>query len=232
MTPRTATLIGLTATLMWSLLSVLTVATGKIPAFQLAAMTFAIGALTGFLTWIGRPAAFARVAAAADGLDRRGRRPVRLSRAVFSGAALRAAGGSRPVELSLAALDRAVFVAVARRAAQAAPYRRRAVGARRHGAAAGRQHRRRLRAGSGARIDRGLRRGLCVGDLFGDVAQAQVACRPMRWRAFVSRPRCSRHWCMARSRPRCGPRRSCNGWRSQRSASARSAPRSMPGISE
>src|SRR5712671_539850 len=55
MTPRTATLIGLTAILMWSLLTVLTVATGKIPAFQLAAMTFAIGALVGSLTWIGRP---------------------------------------------------------------------------------------------------------------------------------------------------------------------------------
>src|SRR4030088_1103665 len=55
MTPRTATLIGLTAILMWSLLAVLTVATGKIPAFQLAAMTFAIGALVGFLTWFGRP---------------------------------------------------------------------------------------------------------------------------------------------------------------------------------
>jgi drug/metabolite transporter (DMT)-like permease len=55
MTPRTATFIGLTAILMWSLLAVLTVATGKIPAFQLAAMTFAIGALVGFLTWIGRP---------------------------------------------------------------------------------------------------------------------------------------------------------------------------------
>ena len=47
MTSRTATLIGLTAILMWSLLAVLTVATGKIPAFQLAAMTFAIGALVG-----------------------------------------------------------------------------------------------------------------------------------------------------------------------------------------
>jgi len=57
MTPRTATLIGLTAILMWSLLAVLTVATGKIPAFQLAAMTFAIGALVGFLTWLGRPGA-------------------------------------------------------------------------------------------------------------------------------------------------------------------------------
>src|SRR5436305_6189041 len=55
MTSRTATLIGLSAILMWSLLAALTVATGKIPAFQLAAMTFAIGALVGALTWIGRP---------------------------------------------------------------------------------------------------------------------------------------------------------------------------------
>lgn len=54
MTPRTATLIGLTAILMWSLLSVMTVATGKVPAFQLAATTFAIGGLVGLLTWIGR----------------------------------------------------------------------------------------------------------------------------------------------------------------------------------
>ena len=54
MSSRTATLIGLTAILMWSLLAVMTVATGRIPAFQLAAMTFAIGALVGALTWIGR----------------------------------------------------------------------------------------------------------------------------------------------------------------------------------
>ncbi len=57
MSPRTATLIGLTAILMWSMLAVMTVATGTIPAFQLAAMTFAIGALVGSLTWIGRPTA-------------------------------------------------------------------------------------------------------------------------------------------------------------------------------
>jgi drug/metabolite transporter (DMT)-like permease len=57
MTSRTATLIGLTAILMWSLLAALTVATGKIPAFQLAAMTFAIGALAAFASWIGRPGA-------------------------------------------------------------------------------------------------------------------------------------------------------------------------------
>jgi drug/metabolite transporter (DMT)-like permease len=58
MTSRTATLIGLTAILMWSLLAALTVATGRIPAFQLAAMTFAIGALTAFASWIFRPEAF------------------------------------------------------------------------------------------------------------------------------------------------------------------------------
>jgi drug/metabolite transporter (DMT)-like permease len=55
MIPRTATLIGLIAILMWSLLAVLTVATGKIPAFQLAAITFAVGGLVGLLTFIGRP---------------------------------------------------------------------------------------------------------------------------------------------------------------------------------
>src|SRR6201991_3125930 len=58
MTPRTATLIGLTAILMWSLLAVMTGATGKIPAFQLAAMTFAIGAVTCALSRISRADAF------------------------------------------------------------------------------------------------------------------------------------------------------------------------------
>jgi drug/metabolite transporter (DMT)-like permease len=58
MTSRAATLIGLTAILMWSLLAVLTVATGTIPAFQLAAMTFAIGAAVAFASWIWRLDAF------------------------------------------------------------------------------------------------------------------------------------------------------------------------------
>lgn len=56
MTQRSATLIGLTAILMWSLLAVLTVATGRMPPFQLAAITFAIGACVGALTWVARPA--------------------------------------------------------------------------------------------------------------------------------------------------------------------------------
>ena len=55
MTSRTATLIGLTASIMWSLLAVMTVATGRIPAFQLAAMTFAIGGLAGCASWLFRP---------------------------------------------------------------------------------------------------------------------------------------------------------------------------------
>ena len=57
MTSRAATLVGLSAILMWSLLAVLTVATGRIPAFQLLAMTFAIGAVAASGNWIGRPAA-------------------------------------------------------------------------------------------------------------------------------------------------------------------------------
>ncbi|MGX7741425.1 aromatic amino acid exporter YddG [Rhodopseudomonas parapalustris] len=57
MTPRIATLIGLSAILMWSLLAVMTVATGTIPPFQLAAMTFAIGAAAAAVGWIVRPQA-------------------------------------------------------------------------------------------------------------------------------------------------------------------------------
>src|SRR6187549_2335898 len=41
---------------MWSLLSVVT---GRVPAFQLAAMTFAIGAAVAFASFLFRPAAFA-----------------------------------------------------------------------------------------------------------------------------------------------------------------------------
>lgn len=55
MTTRNATLIGLTAILMWSLLSVMTVASGRMPPFQLTAVTFAIGACAAALGWIRRP---------------------------------------------------------------------------------------------------------------------------------------------------------------------------------
>jgi drug/metabolite transporter (DMT)-like permease len=44
---------------MWSLLSLLTVASGAVPPFQLAAMTFAIGGGIGAITWPFRPGAVA-----------------------------------------------------------------------------------------------------------------------------------------------------------------------------
>ncbi|MCB1496190.1 MAG: EamA family transporter [Bauldia sp.] len=48
---RSATLIGFTAVLMWSLLAMLTAASGRVPPFQLTAMAFAISGLLG-LVWI------------------------------------------------------------------------------------------------------------------------------------------------------------------------------------
>src|SRR6185369_2748728 len=55
----TATFIGFAAIAMWSLLSLLTVASGTVPPFQLAAMTFAIGGGIGAATWLLRPHAVA-----------------------------------------------------------------------------------------------------------------------------------------------------------------------------
>jgi len=52
-----ATLIGFSAILMWSLLSLLTVLSGTVPPFQLAAMTFAIAGALGVATWPFRPGA-------------------------------------------------------------------------------------------------------------------------------------------------------------------------------
>lgn len=50
-----STFIGFSAILMWSLLALLTVASGEVPPFQLAAMTFAIGGAIGavWVTWSG-----------------------------------------------------------------------------------------------------------------------------------------------------------------------------------
>jgi drug/metabolite transporter (DMT)-like permease len=55
MTTRTATSIGLIAILLWSMLALLTAATGTIPPFQLNAMTFLIGGLVGVVSWVVRP---------------------------------------------------------------------------------------------------------------------------------------------------------------------------------
>lgn len=59
MKTSTATLIGFTAVLMWALLALMTAASGKVPPFQLAAMTFLIGGLMGAVTWPFRKGAMA-----------------------------------------------------------------------------------------------------------------------------------------------------------------------------
>ncbi|HEY0302316.1 MAG TPA: EamA family transporter, partial [Rhizomicrobium sp.] len=53
MTAARATLFGFSAILMWSLLALLTVASGMVPPFQLAALTFAIGGAIGAV-WVTR----------------------------------------------------------------------------------------------------------------------------------------------------------------------------------
>ncbi|MFE1600650.1 aromatic amino acid exporter YddG [Methylobacterium sp. ID0610] len=55
MTARTATLTGSGAILLWSLLALFTAASGAVPPFQLAAMTFLVGGLLGCASWIVRP---------------------------------------------------------------------------------------------------------------------------------------------------------------------------------
>lgn len=50
-----ATLIGFTAIIMWSFLALFTAASGKMPPFQLSAVTFAIGSLPGILTFVVKP---------------------------------------------------------------------------------------------------------------------------------------------------------------------------------
>ncbi len=54
-----ATLIGFTAVLMWALLALMTAASGQVPPFQLAAMTFLIGGLMGAVSWPFRKGAIA-----------------------------------------------------------------------------------------------------------------------------------------------------------------------------
>ncbi|HEV2604528.1 MAG TPA: EamA family transporter [Microvirga sp.] len=55
MTTRTATSIGFTAILLWSLLALFTAASGTVPPFQLAAMTFLVAGLVGVASWVVRP---------------------------------------------------------------------------------------------------------------------------------------------------------------------------------
>ena len=55
------TFAGFLAILMWSLLALFTAASGKVPPFQLLAMTFLIGGLVGMASWPLRPGVMARL---------------------------------------------------------------------------------------------------------------------------------------------------------------------------
>ena len=57
MSKQTATLIGFSAVLMWAFLALLAAASGPIPPFQLTAMCFFIGSMSGVISWIWRPSA-------------------------------------------------------------------------------------------------------------------------------------------------------------------------------
>jgi drug/metabolite transporter (DMT)-like permease len=61
MTQRSATFIGFTAVLLWSLLALFTVETSPVPPFQLTAICFAIGAAVG-LIWTAARGGFGRLA--------------------------------------------------------------------------------------------------------------------------------------------------------------------------
>ena len=54
---RSATLVGFSAVLLWSLLAFFTAASGTMPPFQLTAVTFGIGGLAGVALWTVRPQA-------------------------------------------------------------------------------------------------------------------------------------------------------------------------------
>ena len=56
-----ATLVGFTAVLMWAVLALFSAASGAVPPFQLAAMTFLLGGLMGAVTWPFRPGAAAQL---------------------------------------------------------------------------------------------------------------------------------------------------------------------------
>jgi drug/metabolite transporter (DMT)-like permease len=57
MDSRAATACGFGAIALWSLLALFTAASGEIPPFQLAAMTFVVGGSFGAATWLARPGA-------------------------------------------------------------------------------------------------------------------------------------------------------------------------------
>ena len=166
----TATLVGFIAILLWSLLALLTAASGTGAAVPACGHDLRHRGRAGRGNMAVPQGGAVGFAPAAGSVGARHFRIVRLPRALLLRAAARAARGIRPDQLSLAAADRAVLRLPAGREAALVSRRGCAARADRDRNADRRPRRTRLRARIHPRLLRGLRRGLRVGDLFGAVA--------------------------------------------------------------
>ena len=189
MTTRRATAIGFIAVLFWSLLALLTAATGTIPPFQLAAMTFLIGGLVGVASWIVRPKGFAglRQKPAVWALGIAGL--FGYHALYFAALRLAPPAESGLDQLPVAAADRAVLVAAAGRASAARASDRSVSRVCRRRGADRRTRRARCARRVFARLSLRLRGGIRVGGLFGAVAPLRRGADAMRSRASASRHR-------------------------------------------
>ena len=188
------------------------------PPFQLAAMTFSIGALVG-ITWLAAGGAGAELRAALARLGARGRRPVRLPRALLHRASRRAAGRGGADRLSVAAL-----IVSSPRCFRASGCAGSILRAPRSGfagtalivaAAAAR-----VRGAARGRLSRRARLRPHMGRLFDPVAALSRRARPASSPATASpRPSSAPSSTRCSSR-RSGRRRRRNGWRSSASGYA------------
>ena len=127
---RSATLAGFTAILMWSLLAALTVATGAVPPFQLAAVCFAIGGALG-LTWASIRGELRLLTGQPLSVWLHGVGGIFRFHFFFHSVTSRLTGGSQPYRLFLAAADRIILCGVAGPPIEGTPCCGRCVGTRR-----------------------------------------------------------------------------------------------------
>ena len=210
MTPRTATLIGLTAILMWSLLSVMTVATGSDPRIPARGDDLCDRRAGGIADWIGRSKAVGAL-----------RQPLAAWAVGVGGLfgyhalyflALRFAPPAEAGLLNYLWPLLIVLFSSLLPGERLAPH---------HviGAVLGLAGTVLLFAGNTGSVTPGQVPGLIAAFVAAFVwATYSVLSRRLKigadrcgGRAFARRPRCLPHWCMRLSRPRSGPIRCCNG---------------------
>ncbi len=131
-----STLIGAAAIIMWSTLALLTTMTGRVPPFQLVAMSFGIAFAVTLARWLMRGDATRQLPALATScVATRRRRAVWLPLLLFHRPAQRATSRGKPCQLPLAAVNRAFRDVASWTAFAVVAPRRGALGAGRDGAA-------------------------------------------------------------------------------------------------